>query len=291
MSDPRPARALHVLPDSSTLERVLDDDHEASALVLGDCRESLASMPDEVVQAIVTSPPYWSLRDYGVEGQLGLETDVDDYIDNLVGVFRECRRVLRKDGLLWVIIGDSRTSDGRKTRAPDRKNPDRAMSTRPATPAGLKAKELVLVPYRLASALSRDGWYLRNIITWDKPNGTPESVTDRPTTSHEHVLMLARSEQYYYDKDAVRAPSGAQLRSVWSIPTVPSKGGHIATFPPTLAEWPVLLSTAPGDLVLDPFIGSGTTGVAALRLGRRFVGLELNPDYMQIAKDRLGVAA
>jgi site-specific DNA-methyltransferase (adenine-specific) len=260
-----------------------------SVLILGDARAVLAGMPDECAQTVVTSPPYWSLRDYGIAGQVGLEDSVDDFIDALADVFEDVRRVLRADGTLWLNIGDSYTSGGRTWRAPDRKNPARAMSVRPPTPAGLKSKDLIGVPWRLAFALQERGWYLRSDIIWNKPNCQPESVIDRPTRSHEYLFLFSKSATYTYDITAVTGPNGRRLRTVWDVKTqaFAQASGHFATFPPDLVEPCVLTATGPGDLVFDPFAGSGTTCLVAGGLGRRFVGIELNPGYLEIARSRL----
>jgi site-specific DNA-methyltransferase (cytosine-N4-specific) len=263
-----------------------------SALIQGDAHRILTAMPDGIAQTVVTSPPYWSLRDYGIEGQLGLEPSVHEFIEALADLFDDVRRVLRPDGTLWLNIGDSYTSGNRGWRAPDRKNVARAMSTRPPTPEGLKSKDLIGVPWRLAFALQERGWYLRSDLVWNKPNAQPESVTDRPTRSHEYLFMLSKSEKYRYDVDAVRGPNDRRLRSVWDLNTQPSRdaSGHFATFPESLAERCILLGSGEGDLVLDPFMGSGTTAIAAARLGRRFLGCELNPQYVQMAARRVGRA-
>lgn len=167
----------------------------------------------------MTSPPYWSLRDYNIPGQIGLEDTVEDYIAALAEVFKEVWRVLRDDGTLWLNVGDSYTSGGRTWRAPDRKNPVRAMNVRPATPEGLKPKDLIGIPWRLAFALQQAGWYLRADIVWHKPNCQPESVKDRPTRSHEYVFLLTKSEKYLYDHNAIRGPNDRNLRTVWDINT------------------------------------------------------------------------
>ncbi|HET8630248.1 MAG TPA: site-specific DNA-methyltransferase [Thermomicrobiales bacterium] len=262
-----------------------------SALVVGDAREVLAGLPAGVFQTCVTSPPYWSLRNYHIAGQIGLEASLEDYLRNLVAVFAQVRRTLRDDGTLWLNIGDSYTSGGRTWRAPDRKNPARAMDVRPPTPDGLKPKDLIGVPWRLAFALQEAGWYLRAECIWHKPNGQPESVRDRPTRCHEHVFLFSRNERYVYDNVAVRGPNGRNLRTVWDINTRPAQEAHEAMFPPALAERCLALTSRPGDLVLDPFSGAGTAGLAALRLGRRFVGVELNPEYARAAARRLNGAA
>lgn len=247
----------------------------------------LSSFPDGVFQTCITSPPYWSLRDYHIEGQIGLEATIDDYIANLVAVFEEVRRTLKDDGTLWLNIGDSYTSGGRTWRAPDKKNAGRAMSTRPPTPEGLKPKDLIGVPWRIAFALQAAGWYLRSDIIWNKPNCQPESVKDRPTRCHEYMFLFSKNERYYYDHTAIRGPNERNLRTVWDINTVAYKEAHFATFPPKLVEPCVALTSNAGDLILDPFIGSGTTGQVALNMDRRFVGIELNPEYIDIAKSRL----
>ncbi|HVN51785.1 MAG TPA: site-specific DNA-methyltransferase [Acidimicrobiales bacterium] len=260
-----------------------------SALILGDAVAVLAALPDRCAQTVVTSPPYWSLRDYGIEGQIGLEDDLEGFVKALTAVFDEVGRVLRDDGTLWVNLGDSYTSGGRTWRAPDRRNRARAMDQRPATPDGLKPKDLIGVPWRVAFALQAAGWYLRSEVIWSKPNCQPESVRDRPTRSHEHLFLLARHERYHYDVTAVTGPNGRRQRTVWDIPTQadPDAAGHFATFPPALVEPCVLSTSRPGDLVVDPFLGSGTTAVVAATTGRRFVGIELNPDYLTMARARI----
>jgi site-specific DNA-methyltransferase (cytosine-N4-specific) len=266
------------------------EDCRDSLLIEGDCAPVLAKLPNGFVQSCITSPPYWSLRDYGIKGQIGLEKDVERYIAHLVIVFREVRRVLRDDGTLWLNIGDSYTSGGRAWRAPDKKNPVRAMSVRPPTPRGLKPKDLIGVPWRLAFALQADGWYLRTEIIWNKPNCQPESVKDRPTRSHEYLFLLTKSEQYKYKNAAVRGPNDRNLRTVWDINTRALREAHIAAYPTDLVTPCLSIASDPGDVVLDPFIGSGTTGVAALDANRRFIGIELNPDYIAIAERRLNGA-
>lgn len=260
---------------------------DESLLVEGDCAVALPYLPDQSVQCCVTSPPYWSLRDYQIDGQIGLEHSVDQFINRLVGVFAEVKRVLRDDGVLWVNIGDAYTSGDRAYRAPDKKNPARAMTFRPNTPDGLKPKDLIGIPWRLAFALQKDGWYLRSDIVWHKPNCMPESVKDRLTRAHEYVFLLSKSEHYYYDSEAIRESNGRNRRTIWSIPTQPFKGAHFATFPPALVEPCILAGSRPGDFVLDPFFGSGTVGVVCDALARKYVGIELNPDYVRIALDRL----
>ena len=263
------------------------DDQSNSALVCGDAETILAQLPRDTFQTCVTSPPYWSLRDYNIPGQIGLEDSVFAYIDHVTRVFSQVRRVMKDDGTLWLNVGDSYTSGGRTWRATDKKNPIRAMSVRPPTPAGLKPKDLIGVPWLLAFALQKEGWYLRADIIWNKPNCQPESVKDRPTRCHEYLFLFSKSEHYRYDPAAVRGPNGRNLRTVWDIHTKGYSEAHFATFPPSMVEPCVKLASDKLDLVLDPFIGSGTTGLVALKLNRRFVGIELNPSYLQIAEERL----
>lgn len=259
---------------------------------MGDCLRVLPTLPPAGFRCCVTSPPYWGLRDYGQEGQFGDEESLEHYVDRMVRVFREVRRTLTDDGTLWLNLGDSFTSGNRKWRAADKKNPARAMTYRPPTPSGLKPKDLVGVLWHVAFALQSDGWYLRADNIWHKPNCQPESVKDRPTRSHEYVFLFSKSEDYFYDHAAVREPtdSGDGLRNrrtVWSINTEPFPEAHFATFPPALVAPCVLAGSTPGDRVLDPFFGSGTTGVVCQRLGRAFTGIELKPEYAAIATRRL----
>jgi site-specific DNA-methyltransferase (cytosine-N4-specific) len=285
MPEPRPSEA----PQLPLLAR----DEEEGRLVVGDALTTLQGLPGGSFQCCVTSPPYWGLRDYGIPYQIGAEVKLEHYVENLVRVFREVRRTLTEDATLWLNIGDSYTSGGRTWRATDRKNPARAMEYRPATPAGLKPKDLIGIPWRVALALQQDGWYLRSDVIWHKPNCQPESVKDRPTRAHEYVFLLSKGEQYHYDQQAVRERSDGgrryrNLRTVWSINTEPYPGAHFATFPPGLVEPCVLAGSARGDTVLDPFLGSGTVAVVSRALGRRFFGIELSEEYAALAKRRLG---
>ena len=265
---------------------------DMSVVYLGDAYEVLSDLPPRVCQTAVTSPPYWGLRDYDLPGQIGSEERVDDYVDRLVLVFRELRRVLRDDGTFWLNLGDCYTSGGRTWRAPDKKNPARAMSYRPPTPEGLKPKDLVGVPWRVAMALQADGWYLRSEIIWHKPNPHPESVKDRPSRAHETVFLLSKNERYFNDYQAVRerGVNGKfrNKRSVWAVQTEPISEAHFATFPTKLVEPCVLAGSKMGDFVIDPFLGSGTTGLVAALYGRNFIGIELKPEYVEIAEKRLG---
>ncbi len=259
----------------------------SSAIITGEAHEVLKKLPSGFVRTVITSPPYWSLRDYSIAGQIGLEDNPEDYINTLVDLFSEVYRVLSDDGSLWLNIGDSYTSGGRTWRAPDKKYPARAMSVRPPTPVGLKPKELVGIPWRLAFALQSSGWYLRSDTIWHKPNVQPESVKDRPTRSHEYLFLFSKSERYYYDNAAIREVNGRNVRSVWSINTQPFREAHFATFPPELVEKCMLLTSQPGEIVLDPFIGSGTVAEVAIEHGRAFLGIELNPAYVEISRKRL----
>jgi len=264
-----------------------------SIILEGDCRLLLKELPSEAFQTCVTSPPYWGLRDYGVSEQVGAEDRLEDYIDNLVRIFAEVRRVLHPSGTLWLNIGDAYTSGGRTWRAPDKKLPQRAMIYRPDTPSGLKPKDLIGIPWRVAFALQADGWYLRSEIIWDKPNAMPESVKDRPTRSHEHIFLLTKSEQYYYDYAAIQEPSKngkRNKRTVWSVKTQTFNGSHFATFPPDLIEPCIRAGSRVGDFVLDPFFGAGTVGLVSKNLRREYVGIEINSQYVDLASERISQA-
>lgn len=263
-----------------------------SALFEGHALAVLQALPSESVRCAITSPPYWGLRDYGIAGQIGLEPSLPQFLNQLTRIFSEVRRVLTTDGTLWLNIGDGYTSGNRGYRATDRKNPARAMVTRPPTPDGLKPKDLVGVPWRLAFALQDDGWFLRSDVVWNKPNAMPESVKDRPTRTHEYLFMLTKSERYHYDHGAVREPTDdgramRSRRSVWNVNTKAFAGAHFATFPPELIRPCVLASTEPGDFVLDPFFGSGTVGLVSQQESRQYIGIELNPEYIRMAASRL----
>jgi DNA modification methylase len=236
------------------------------------------------------------MRDYGYSGQIGAEETIEEYVSNLVSCFRDVRRVLRADGTFWLNIANTYTSGGRGWRDKDAKNQGRAMSYRPDTPAGLKPKDLIGVAWMLAMALQRDGWYLRSDIIWYKPNCQPESVKDRVTVSHEYLFMFSKSENYYFDQQAIKEPTSdgkgtKNKRTVWQVNTEPCKEAHFAAFPRALVR-PCILAGSPKDgLILDPFLGSGTVGIVAIETGRRCVGIEVKPDYVDIAKQRLlGVA-
>ena len=258
----------------------------------GDVRDVLRTIPDGTFQCVVTSPPYWGVRDYGIERQIGAEPDLGDYIETLVAVFSDVRRVLKQDGTFWLNIGNCYTSGGRKTRYMDLKNKGREMSYRPPNPAGLKNKDLIGVAWMLALACQRDGWYLRNDIIWNKPNAQPESVKDRCMQSHEYLFLLTKSEKYLFGQDGIRESfangvSPGVRRSVWNISTMPCPEAHFAVFPAALVRPCILAGSNPGDLVLDPFFGAGTVGMVAREMGRRCVGVELNDDYIEIARRRV----
>ena len=323
----------------------------SAEIIVADVRDGMATLADQSVQCVVTSPPYWALRDYGVDGQIGLEPTPAEYVAALVAVFREVRRVLRDDGTVWLNLGDSYAGSGpsgasyqsettkrRAEMASDgsfrisKTLSDRGLTyadKKPIPPPGLKPKDLIGIPWRVAFALQADGWYLRSDIIWAKPNPMPESVTDRPTRSHEYVFLLTKRARYYYDAAAIAEPQsasslarydygfnkvgkglfengashskgngadggtltpnpgGRNKRSVWQIATQPYAEAHFATFPEALVEPCVLAGSREGDTILDPFAGSGTVGVVALRHNRRFVGIELNYEYAKMARRRI----
>ncbi len=273
-------------------KRLADHTDRTGKIINGDAVRLMRQMDDGIFQCVVTSPPYWGLRDYGITDQIGAESTVEEYIERLVKLFAEVRRTLKDDGTLWLNIGDSFTSGGRTWRQSDKKLPARGMNYRPGTPEGLKPKDLIGVPWRLAFALQADGWYLRTDIVWNKPNGNPESVKDRPVRTHEFLFLLTKSERYLYNYDAVKEPSqdGKKMkarRSVWNVNTEPFPEAHFATFPAALVEPCILAGSDRGSMVLDPFFGSGTVGQVAYSLGRNFVGLELNSEYIDIALQRI----
>jgi DNA modification methylase len=297
----------------------------------GDCRDTMRRWKDQGIKAqtCVTSPPYYGLRDYGHEGQIGLEETPEEYIKAMVEVFRCVWDVLEADGTLWLNIGDSYSGSGKgpsKSLNQEHHNMESVHSK--VVPSGCKPKDLIGIPWMLAFALRADGWYLRQDIIWHKPNPMPESVQDRCTKSHEYIFLLSKSQRYYYDRESVREEvkettngkagvrrsgdsktrsrehwgvphnpenviveydeiKGANKRSVWSIPTKPYEGAHFAVFPEELIE-PCILAGAPiGGIVLDPFMGSGTTAQVAQHLGRKYLGCELNEDYKPLQQKRL----
>lgn len=279
-----------VTKDCTQLFDLRPDDCE---IIHGDAAEVLPRLRASSFRCCVTSPPYWGLRDYGYPSQIGAEDCLEEYLGRLTVIFRQVRRVLRSDGTLWLNLGDSYTSGNRRWRDSDKKNPARAMSYRPPTPAGLKPKDLIGIPWRLALALQADGWFLRSDIIWHKPNCQPESVKDRPTRAHEYLFLFAKNEEYLYHRDEILEPTrqngrARNRRTVWSVNTEAFNGAHFAVFPPELVELCLRAGTNKGDTILDPFFGSGTVGQVSLRLGRRFVGIELKEEYIRIAEQRLG---
>ena len=212
-----------VMAENSVFPMPFLKDEPRSVIYIGDALDVLKKFPKDIFQMGVTSPPYWGLRDYDTSDQLGSEENVDDYVKNLVKIFHEIKRVLRNDGTFWLNVGDCYTSGGRTWRAPDKKNSHRAMSYRAPTPERLKPKDLIGVPWRVASALQADGWYIRSEIIWYKPNAHPESVKDRPTRSHEFIFLLAKSEKYYYDYMKIREAGvngkDRNKRYVWNVNT------------------------------------------------------------------------
>jgi len=311
---------------------------------VGDALEVLPTLPSASVQCVVTSPPYFGLRDYGHDGQIGFEETPDEYVASLVAVFREVRRVLRDDGTLWLNLGDSYAGSGPSGAAYQSETTKRRAegsgkdgvfrvskslaargltyaNKKPVPPPGLKAKDLLGIPWRVAFALQADGWYLRQDIIWHKPNPMPESVTDRCTKAHEYIFLLSKSRRYYYDADAIAESSigttgtprfggtkyGDSLdpkhatesgkvykdtgtrnrRSVWTVATQPYPDAHFATYPPELIRPAIQAGSKPNDTILDPFNGAGTTGLVALQMNRKYIGIELNPEYAHMTRERL----
>ena len=259
------------------------------ALLVGDCFEKVKEIESGVVQTCVTSPPYWGLRDYEDDGQLGQEDHPEEFIGRLVDLFKEIKRILRDDGTVWVNIGD--TYFGPKGGHFESKNSltysdtgTKYRESRKAPPkhSYLKVKDLIGVPWMFAVAMQKDGWYLRQDIIWHKPNPMPEAVNDRCAKSHEHIFLFSKKKQYFFDADAIRTNTNARMRDVWSINTASFGGAHFAVFPDKLPELCIKAGTKEGDIVFDPFMGSGTTAQVAQRLGRKWIGIELNPKYAEI---------
>lgn len=263
-------------------------------VLTGDCRERLKELKPGSIQTCVTSPPYWGLRDYDHSHQIGTEPSPTEYVQQLVAVFSEVRRVLRDDGVLWLNIGDGYARNGGTGRhgpnaiVGNTKKMIQRRNCRVPECWGLKDKDLFGLPWRVAFALQEAGWYLRSHITWIKRTAMPESVRDRPSNATEDVFLLTKSARYYYDQYGVREESGANLRNYWRLGPDPSGHGHPAAFPRELARRCILLASRQGDTVLDPFGGSGTTGIAAVEAGRRAVLIELNPEYSKISEERVG---
>lgn len=275
---------------ATAVEKLPTSDHPLIVLP-GDTRDVIRGLPSDTFQCVVTSPPYWGVRDYGVDNQIGAEPDLRAYVCDLVEIFREVRRVLKSDGTFWLNVGNTYTSGGRKWRDDDGKNKGRGMSYRPPTPPGLKKKDLIGVAWMVAMECQQDGWYLRNDVIWYKPNCQPESVKDRFTVSHEYLFLFTKSEQYFFDQDAIkeRTLDGNGVknrRTVWSINTEPCPEAHFAVFPRALVRPCLLAGTRADDLVLDPFYGAGTVGLVSKELGRRCVGIELKDEFIAIANKR-----
>ena len=262
-------------------------------ILVGDVIEKLETLEPQSVQTCVTSPPYWGLRDYGVEGQLGLEKTPQEFVANMVEVFRGVRRVLRDDGTCWLNIGDSYAQSEIRNRNGNTKyldRPDFAAGTNQSGRKlnhGLKPKDLCLIPERLAIALQDDGWWIRSRIAWCKKSSMPESVTDRPTSAWEHIWLLTKSARYYYDAEAVKTSNGANLRNYWVLGPEPYPEAHFATFPSEIPRRCIKAGSRPRDTVLDPIHGSGTTAAVAQELDRAWAGVELNPEYAALAEKRI----
>lgn len=265
-------------------------------LLIGDSRKVLPSLAALSVQCCVTSPPYWGLRDYDHSEQIGAEPSPKTYVENLVAIFREVRRVLREDGTLWLNVGDGYARNGGTgNHGPNAivGNTKKLIQKRNCKVPdcwGLKDRDLMGLPWRVAFALQEDGWILRSKITWLKKTAMPESVKNRPTNATEEIFLFSKSPTYFYDSNAVRETTGANLRNCWILGPDPSGKGHPAVFPRELARRCVLLGSRPGDTILDPFGGSGTTGAVAQELGRKTILIEINPKYSSICKQRLNHA-
>jgi len=296
-------------------------------ILFGDCRETLKQF-DEKARVCVTSPPYYGLRDYGGEdNQIGMEQTPEDYVDEMVKVFRLVRDNLTDDGTLWLNIGDSYYNyrkDGnypKQTVSKTRQDLPTKTPVRANKLEGYKSKDLIGIPWMLAFALRKDGWYLRQDIIWHKPNPMPESVKDRCTKAHEYIFLLSKSKNYYYNNEAIKEPvkqdwgtrdrtngkyhnegTGLQphsgltksytkknKRSVWSVTKKPYKGAHFATFPPELIEPCIKAGSEVGDIILDPFMGSGTTAMVAKMLDRYYIGCELHEDYGNLIQERVPI--
>lgn len=306
---------------------------ETNKIYCGNCIDVLKTFPDKSINCCITSPPYYGLRDYGVSGQIGNEDTPEQYIENLVGVFDEVKRILKDDGVLWLNLGDSwaGSNQGAGTKNPTPKQASNHGTNYMTTEKhksklsklnGYKPKDLIGIPWMAAFALRESGWYLRQDIIWAKGNPMPESVKDRCTKSHEYIFLLTKSRKYYFDNDSIKEPALTQpkardknkegyqadyshgdrfskgervygadgmrnKRDVWNVNTKPCKEAHFATFPDTLIEPCVLAGCPEGGIILDPFMGAGTTGMVSKRNNRNYVGIELNSDYIQIAENRI----
>lgn len=259
----------------------------------GDSLTILPKLEAGSMQCCVTSPPYWGLRDYEHPAQIGAEPSPELYVENLVTIFREVRRVLRKDGTVWLNVGDGYARNGGTGNCGPNAvvgNTKKLIQKRNCKVPdcwGLKDRDLMGLPWRVVFALQADGWILRSKITWIKKTAMPESVKNRPSNATEELFLLSKSPTYFYDPNGVREDSGANLRNYWILGPDPSGKGHPAAFPRELARRCILLGSRVGDTVLDPFGGSGTTGLAASELGRKCILVELNPNYAQLGRERL----
>lgn len=270
-------------------------------ILFGDCRETLRKLAADgiKVQTCVTSPPYFGLRDYGVDGQIGLEDTPEQYVAAMVEVFRCVREVLADDGTLWLNIGDSYAAN-RSYQVPSTKGGKKHGETQAVggkgskVPAGMKQKDLMGIPWGLAFALRADGWWLRQEIIWHSPNAMPERVKDRCVGAHEHIFLLSKKQNYFFDYEAIQEPASdggkRRKRDVWSVNSAAYKGAHGAVFPPALIEPCILAGSRPCDIVLDPFMGSGTTAAVALQHGRQYLGCELNSEYKALQDARIAAA-
>lgn len=293
-------------------------------IIEGDCIEKLKELPEKSINTCVTSPPYYALRNYQMDGQVGVEETPDDYVQKIVQVFREVRRVLKDDGTIWINLGDSYAGSGGAGNQFDQIENGLSPYKQTGSPKdiGLKPKDLIGIPWRVAFALQADGWYLRSDIIWHKPNPMPESVKDRPTKSHEYIFLMSKNRTYYYDQESIKTPvkqenmkgttthkrstkdwgdgtgvkthngfdksyDMANKRDVWTVPTDKFEGQHFATFPKELIKPCILAGCPEGGTVLDPFNGSGTTCIVSLQNNRKYIGIELNPEYCIIAHKRI----
>ena len=264
-------------------------------ILYGDCRKTLCAFLPQSARVCVTSPPYYGLRDYGgEESQIGLEQTPEEFIDELVKVFREVRNVLTDDGTCWVNIGDSyynyRPGRGqglaKQTVSNNKQDLPDVCPRRGNKLEGFKEKDLIGIPWMFAFAMRADGWYLRQDIIWNKPNPMPESVRDRCTKSHEYIFLFSKSQNYYFDVDAIKEDT-RRKRSVWNVTKKPYKGAHFAVFPPDLIEPCILAGSEKGDTILDPFMGSGTTAMVSKKLNRHYIGCELHENYGNLIEERV----
>jgi len=262
-------------------------------ILQGNCIDKIKELEDNSIDCVVSSPPYFGLRDYGVDGQFGLEKTFEDYLANTVKVFETFKPKLKDTATIWWNVGDSYSS-GKRTSTTNqslRGGKDYGV-TRTPVQNGIKEKDLLMIPNRVAIALQSAGWYIRSEIIWHKPNPMPESVRDRPTSCHEKIWLITKNKKYYYDTDAIKEQCKNDTglknkRNVWTVTTKPFKGAHFATFPKDLIEPCIKAGCPENGTVLDPFGGSGTTGVVAASNNRNAVLIELNSEYIKIAEDRI----